>query len=1160
MQIKTFVERYVEENQIFKEVISEFDEFFEKTKYSRFQQFLDTFNFETNKNLFGRILLDEAYTYGKKVELVFSSSNSKQTHTYAYEKSKYFEHGLERELTIDLARLKELDYSFKLFLFVSIYIDNKYQYTEKILLCEFPLMVGSNLFEKKKINLKEQINGYFIIKGIERVFISSESLSPNIIYGEIEKLNEKIKTYSLKIMSSIYSINILCILKYDSINKEFYFELNDKHFKSIDPLALIYALGITDISFIKKLLYDEKINPIYTEILFENFEEKQIIDGVKQDISNYISNISGLSGAQLKTVLLSFLKYRVLPHAGIMESDFKNKAIFIIELLKNLLVCISQEQVLDFNKDNLKNKSILTITSLFEMLFESAFTSFFKKLKIQCEKEFFKENKITLPKTLDGMHFQNTVSYSFATGNWVKRFPGVCQLSETTNVFSSISQFKRIVSTLDTAQRYVEARSLNPTQLGRECAVETPDGKSIGLTKNYTIFSRVSVSNNYIPFESFKKIFDVLFISDFENLFDIFTKKYFFVYLNSAFVGFVQNPKKVISKLKQERIKKDSPFRDTNYIFTKKDLKLYSTNGRLLRPLFIVEKGELKITPEKYHEYVSGKVSFEDLLSERYIEYLDNFEEENSRIAYFYFSDFDVKCPTCFEQPPKTIFTYDYFVQTKKEKYTCVCGNVIKLEKAITQEHTHMELTPASIFGYLTNLIPYIEHTASPRALLGSGMIRQATFPNYKDTLKKNESRTFSLLAGQKPIVNTQINKSLGNFAYGTNTIVMIQNYEDYNTLDAIVLNRASIERGYGALYMLKQYKSTLINNLSSSERFELPTSDVNLKISDEYYSTLEKDGFMKINDSVAKNCVLIGKTSETKADQYENMLSKKKDISIRNKVSMPGRVESIILTENSANDIMTKIKLRYYAQPKLGDKFSSRHGQKGVVGKIVSEVDLPYTSEGVSPELLMNPHGLPSRMNYSYLLELFAGKIGSEANHFVDGSVFTNFSRQDCFSYLSFTNRNTDKSIVYSGKTGLKKKQRVNVGVVYYMRLHHLSAEKYFYRSTGPVQVLTRQPTEGKNRGGGLRFGEMERDALLGYGANHLLKERLIYSSDKNQIQVCSKCMHIVPSSKNRAIKKCIFCSSISTINVISVSYAFKLLVYELQSMNIQLKFKIDE
>ena len=1151
--MKSFLEKYVEENKVFLTVIEEFDEFFRQNKTSKFQKILNEFDFELTGKNFGKFVLDKTFTVNEEIYVSFGAKENQ--FSYSIEPSFFFERGYERELTPSFAKLKDLDYSFKLFLNLSVEKESEKLASGKILLCEFPLIIGSSLFQKQELNLKKEIGGYFILKGIERTFISSESLSPNIIYGEIEKTTgSKINSYLLKILCANNSLNILCVLRYNLLKDEFFFEVNDRFFKSIDPLVLLQALGFEDFELLKTLLQDPEIDPIYTKILFENYFEK-----IKKGKNEYLSEISGLEGASLNFSFLNYLKTKVFIHSGLEENTFINKAFLLVDFIKKLLICISKKKILEFNKDNLKNKSILTVTSLFEVLFAVALRTFFKNIKLFFEKTYLKKGKIKVPKVLENMSFQNLVNFSFATGNWVKKISGICQLSETTNIFSSISQFKRIVSTLDSTQKYAEARTLNPTQFGRQCSLETPDGKSIGLTKTYALFSKVAASNTNISIKELKKeLNQFTFLAEPSFLLG---EKYFSLFLNNSFVGFLEKKEKksIIKFIKEKRTKRDSFFRDFSISGTKTKLHLFSINGRLLRAVYVVENGKLKITEELYLKFTSGKISFNFLLEKGYLEYLDTFEEETSKIAYFYYKDVGVFCSSCFSVPPKKVFTFEHFLRTKgKNTFKCFCGTILNLEPILDSSYTHMEISPLSLFGFLAGVIPYIEYSASPRTLLGTGMIRQALSSNFENVSYRNESRSFILLNPQTPIVNTYINTALGNFSYGINAVTMLQNFEEYNSFDALVINRASLERGFGRTVLLKQYSSSISKSSSIIESFGVPGEGISSKLNKEYFSLLEEDGFLKVNEKVNKESVIIGKIQEELplSSESTSLLSKKRDISIKSKISIVGSVDSICVLENGLGEITIKMKLRYFMAPKVGDKFSSRHGQKGVLGKIVCEKDLPFTAEGISPEIVANPHGLPSRMNYAYLLELLAGKIGAELGEIINGTSFDNFSKMECLKYLQ-TKGITDKQEVYSGKAKRKKKQLVNVGIIYYMRLHHFSSEKYFYRSTGPVQILTRQPTEGKNRLGGLRFGEMERDALLGYGASYTLKERLLYSSDVTTIFVCKTCKSYLPTTKKW--RKCVFCNDFESIRPVSTAYAFKLMLNEIQSMGINPKLVLE-
>lgn len=590
------------------------------------------------------------------------------------------------------------------------------------------------------------------------------------------------------------------------------------------------------------------------------------------------------------------------------------------------------------------------------------------------------------------------------------------------------------------------------------------------------------------------------------------------VFMNEIFVGNVDNPQDFVKKFRESRRKGEID--DSFNIFHDKSqdfVYIESNPGRVRRPLIVVENGSSKLTKDIAKKLKNGTYSFETLINEGIVEFLDSMEENDAYVALN--------------------------------------------EKDLTVEHTHLEIAPLLMFGINTGTVPFSDYDEPSRLMRGQKTIKQAVGTYALNYLQRLETDRNLLVNPQRPLVQTYVYDLLNFNSHpaGQNLTVAIMSFEGYNMEDGLILNQSSVERGMQRSFYYKLHKTSEIKYPGGlQDKVEIPNKEVKGYRMEDDYKFLEDDGVIYLGQYVQSGDVIVGKVSPPRfieeIEGFGQMINLNVDSSLTLKEDEKGVVSNIMIVENSDGDKEINVLLRDYRMPIVGDKFASRHGQKGVIGALIKQSDMPFSENGVVPDLIFSPHSIPGRKTVSHVMEVLAGKVAALTGEIVDGSPFDGQSEDDLRKQLDDLGFNsTGAEVMYDPKTGKKMEVEIYTGSLYYLRLKHQVDNKIQARGTGPVQLLTRQPAEGRIRGGGLKLGEMEKDALISHGAALLLKER--FSSDQTTAFVCTSCGYMADPYLFRYKTKCPICSS-TKFDEVELAYAFKLMTNEFRSMGINLTF----
>ena len=1008
--------------------------------------------------------------------------------------------------------------------------------------------------------------GYFIINGVEKVIVLQERCIDNKGLCFYTK-NNKYK-YSIELKSSLQNKFlptkplIIKLFSKDSNIYGNYIRIMMPYFKQDIPLFIIMRLlGFeSDKDIIKTVVLDlsNNMNRDIINILESSIDDSHNVK-TKEEALEYISNnLTNIpKDAKNKEKIYEYIHYlfknEFIPHVG---QSYIKKGLYTGQMIFKLIQCSLGIRDCD-DRDSYLNKRVDSTGNLLGALFRQYYTKLVKEIKTSCGKEFNNgswkatdnfNNIITysnIYKIIKPTIIENGMKFALATGNFGMKNTfnkqGISQLYNKMSFNSIKSHLRRINTPIEKCGKLIPPRKQHGTQWGYICPAETPEGQSVGVVKNISLSTIISINHSILPIKKILNNYDLLLLdnySDISNIEFINLSNSSKIFLNGDWYASTNNITELYNNLLKYR-RQGIINIYTSIIFDKfeSELHIYTDSGRLLRPLYILDNGKFKINNHIAKLVQSDKLDWNSLLGTPNIKLNLNDIVNNNK--------------------NNILNIYDYIIKEALIEYIDPFETstlLISMDKNIkSDKYTHCEIHPYLILGVIASTIPFPDHNQSPRNTYQSAMAKQAIgicATNYKNRL---DTISHVLYYPQKPLVTTRSMPYLHtlDMPSGINAIVAIAIYTGYNQEDSILINKSAVDRGLFLSAHYKTFKEEEKKNQNSGdeEKFCIPNKNntINYKLAD--YSKLNPNGIIKENTYVNVNDAIIGKVIPHKKKAKEISF---KDNSIILKNNENGLVTKVYTGRNGDGYNFCKVQIKNERYPTIGDKFSSRMGQKGTVGMTYRQEDLPFSQSGIVPDIIINPHAIPSRMTIGQLIECILGKSCTVLGATGDSTPFTNMDPKKISDMLSndcgFEPYGNE--VLYNGISGHQLNANIFMGPTYYQRLKHMVIDKYHSRSTGPVVLLTRQPAEGRTRDGGLRFGEMERDCIISHGASAFLKERLLDVSDNYKVFICDNCHMFASVNENKSIYKCDHCSNTTNFSEVRIPYACKLLIQELISM----------
>ena len=1107
----------------------------------------------------------ELNLYRLEIEITFENFS-------IYRPQIYENNGSTKIMFPQEARLRNFSYSSAMTIDLNIkYIvrngenyKNVLNYQKKIKnvhIGKLPIMLKSDLCvlnQYKHLNHHEtgecymDPGGYFIINGSEKTCISQERAAENQIYCyNIEKNNNKwswkaeMKCIPDWKCISPKQINVLLASRNNGYGNALYLQI--PRVKIPIPLFIMFrAFNIISDKEICELIMlnitKENMKKMLLSLKASIIEANKVVTqdaAIKFIVANVIytpMNMDKETGSKKKhDFAIEVLNNDIFPHC-----KTEKQKIYMLGYMTNILLQTSFGWLLESDRDSYVNKRVDLTGPLLNNLLRNYFNKLVKDMKKQIIREIntgsWKSNddyeniitKTNIYKIIKSTTIEQGIKRALATGDFgIKQINsnkvGVAQVLNRLTYLSSLSHLRRVNTPIDKSGKLVPPRRLHNSTWGFLCPAETPEGQSIGIVKNLAYLAHITINSNSSGlYDYILPIIDNIdtYTGSYKDLDD-----YVKVFINGSWVGITNDPEKIYNNLKEKKYKGIINIY-TSIIFNSKlkEIRVCNDAGRITRPLLKVKDNKISYSNTIIQQVKSGELNWDDLviaikLEDSIIEYVDSYEQNNAMIA-----------------------------MRPNDLNNSNSNNIY--------HYSHCEIHPSTIFGVLASCIPFPDSNQSPRNTYQSAMGKQAIgmyVTNYDNRMDKT---AYVLTYPMRPLVETRIMNiiKLNNIPSGQQVIVAIMSHTGYNQEDSLLFNKGAIDRGLflATIYHTEKDEDKKLFGTEELRCKPDKTKTKNIKFAN--YDKLNNQGIVPENSLIEDRDIIIGKVIPIKENKNDfTKTVKYSDGSISYRTHEESYIDKNYVESNGDGYNFCKVRIRNYRKPVIGDKFSSRHGQKGTIGNIIPEEDMPFTANGLKPDIIINPHAIPSRMTIAQLKETLLGKVLLELGLFGDGTSFGDFEIStiiDKLNELGYESKGNE--LMYNALTGEQLTMNIFIGPAFYQRLKHMVNDKQHSRSIGPMVNLTRQPAEGRSRDGGLRFGEMERDCMISHGASRFTKGRIYDASDAFSVFVCNKCGMIASFNNKEHIHYCNTCSNRNDFKYVELPYACKLMFQELITMNV--------
>ena len=1042
------------------------------------------------------------------------------------------------------------------------------KFLPKINIGKLPIMIKSSicvLTQNPHITPQEtgecsmDCGGYFIIKGSEKTVLGQERAAENRIYCFDGKNTTK-WTWIAEIKSvpdfkciSPKQIEMMIASKNNGFGNGIYISI-PRIKQPIELFIVFRALGvISDKDICSHIILDiedkgqqEVLKCLQASIIDANkyMTQEEAMDYITSYVAFTPLNMDKETGLRKKQEFAKdVLDSDLFPHCQTVKQK-----IYLLGYMAKKLIQTSLGMFKEDDRDSYVNKRIELTGTLLNNLFRNYFNKLVKEMQKQIVREINNGswrsmedyeniiNATNIYKIMKSTTIENGINRALSNGDFsIKQSNsskvGVAQVLNRLTYVSGLSHLRRINTPLEKSGELIAPRKLHNTTWGFLCPAETPEGQSIGVVKNISYMAHITIPTNSNALYDYVNPY-IIAVNDTEP---VHLSNKVKVFINGCWVGIANNPIELYNEMKDKKYRGIiNIYTSITFNYDTLEIRICNDSGRLTRPVLRVRDNRALITSEIIDKLNKKELSWNDLLTnckldESVIEYIDPEEQNFSMIA--------MKCKSNYIQDPNAYFQY-----------------------------THCEIHPSTIFGVLASCVPYPEHNQAPRNTYQCAMGKQAMGVYATNYDKRMDKTAYVLNYPTRPLVDTRLMNfiHLNQIPSGTQIHVAIMTHTGYNQEDSVLINKGSLDRG---LFLATIYHTEKDEdkNIIRDEIIRCqpdPAKTKGIKFGN--YSKLNNDGFIPENTLVENRDVIIAKTVPIKENRNDPMKTiKYEDQSKTFRTTEETYIDKNYTGRNGDGYNFAKVRVRALRKPIFGDKFSSRHGQKGTVGNIIPECDMPFTKDGHRPDIIINPHAIPSRMTIGQLKETLLGKVLLELGMFGDGTSFGNLdvatiaNELQKLGYESYGNE-----LLYNGLTGEQLETSIYIGPVFYQRLKHMVTDKQHSRSIGPMVNLTRQPAEGRSRDGGFRIGEMERDVMIAHGISRFCRERMYNVSDKYSTHVCNKCGMIASyndGQKNRmyntadfSIHFCKTCDNHTDFSKVEIPYAYKLMSQELQTINV--------